>query len=70
MTINKRGISSKQLERELRVTYKTAWYIHKRMDGTYKAACKAICIYQAKNPPGIIKQKNRRKERLENEETC
>ena len=43
MTIDKRGVSSKQLERELRVTYKTAWYIHKRIreamdqaEGKYK----------------------------------
>jgi transposase-like protein len=38
MTINKSGISSKTLQKEIGVTYKTAWYTHKRIAEAMKTA--------------------------------
>ena len=38
MTISKSGISSKSLQKEISVTYKTAWYVHKRIAAAMKNA--------------------------------
>lgn len=38
ITISKSGISSKSLQKEIGVTYKTAWYVHKRVCAAMKIA--------------------------------